>query len=211
MRTLIHNPRGLSLIELLAAVAISALLLSGAWRLLHMGLQSYQRGLQEVRVTQGARTVLTLMTRDVQRAMASRVPYGIRSMPSQPATPDGSRPRVDSLEMLIVPTLQESVKHAVPFSKEPQRLRYVPTPASQGLPVALQRATAVAESAYGEERRLVVHEHLQELSVRYFDGQHWHDAWQQPELPRALEIAVSVPGRSKQARAYRLTTLVTAE
>ena len=83
MRKFVSTARGLTLIEVMGALVVSALLLSGAWNLFQGGMQSYQRGLQEVRMTQGARALLTLVTRDIQRAMATRAPYGIRGTPQQ--------------------------------------------------------------------------------------------------------------------------------
>ena len=68
MRKFMSTPRGLTLIEIMGALAVSSLLVSAVWNLFHGSMQSYQRGLQDVRMTQRARTVLTLMTRDIQRA-----------------------------------------------------------------------------------------------------------------------------------------------
>ena len=78
MRQSVSTQRGLTILEMLGVIAISTILLSGAWQLFQGGMRSYQRGLQDVRMTQGARILLHLVTRDVQRAMAARVPYGIR-------------------------------------------------------------------------------------------------------------------------------------
>jgi prepilin-type N-terminal cleavage/methylation domain-containing protein len=68
MRQSVSTQRGLTILEMLGVIAISTVLLSGAWQLFQGGMQSYQRGLQDVRMTQGARALLHLITRDVQRA-----------------------------------------------------------------------------------------------------------------------------------------------
>lgn len=211
MRTLVHSPRGLTLLEVMATLMVSTLLLSGAWRLFESGIRSYHRGLQDVQLTQGARTLITMVTRDIQRAMATRLPYSIRGTASQSATTSADEPHTDRLEMLVMPTLPVSGNKDTLFSKAPQRIRYVSTPLPEGRVVALQRATAAVGRDDNVERFLLVHKHVQEFSVRYFDGQHWRSEWQQPEVPRALEIAVSVQGSGAQKKVYRFTTLVTVE
>src|SRR5262249_40262657 len=123
MRTFRSTPRGLTLIEMMGAVAVSTLLLSGVWSLFQSGMQSYHRGLQEVRMTQQARAMLTLMTRDIQRAMAAQAPYGIHGTPQPAAQDDGAR-RADQLVLLIVPP-PAARNQGAPLSGEWQRVRYV--------------------------------------------------------------------------------------
>ena len=55
MRKFVRTPHGLTIIEMMGAMLVSTVLLSGAWQLLQGGMQSYQRGLQTVRMTQGDR------------------------------------------------------------------------------------------------------------------------------------------------------------
>lgn len=211
MRTLVHSPRGLTLLELMAAIAVSTLLLSGAWRLVQNGIRSHQRGLQEVQMTQGTRSLLTIVTHDIQRAMATRLPYGIRGTSRQTAGQGTELSHGDHLEMLVLPPLPQNHAQDTPRRHGPQRIRYVFTPLRQGQEVALQRSTAAVGRDDSVERFRLVHEHIQEFSLRYFDGQRWRDEWQQPEVPQALEIAVSVRGGRQRARSYRFTTLVTAD
>ncbi len=47
---------------------------------------------------------------------------------------------------------------------------------------------------------MVVHSHVQEFRVRYFDGQAWYAEWQRAETPRALEIILIVQSGGAQAR-----------
>ena len=209
MRKFVRTPRGLTLIEMMGAMVVSTILLSSAWQLLQGGMQSYQRGLQDVRMTQGVRALLRLVTRDVQRAMAARVPYGIRgAAPQSPTAATGEGP-ADRLAMLTIPPLAapgEGGQH----SGEAQRIRYVLRALPESKTLALQRAVGTT-SEKPIERLLPVHEHVQEFSVRYFDGQTWHDAWQRAELPRAVEITLVVQSGGAQARASRFATLVTAD
>ncbi|MGE3542196.1 MAG: type II secretion system protein GspJ [Candidatus Tectimicrobiota bacterium] len=207
MRMFVHNSRGVTLIELMGAIVVSTLLLSGAWRLLQTGMRSYQKGLQEVQVTQGARTFLTMVTRDIQRAMAARLPYGIHGLPAQGA----EAPQADHLEILITPPLSSSSQPGSPSTQGSQRLRYLFTPAPAGQVMTVQRASTPAGQQDAGERLLLVHERLREFSLRYFDGQQWRNEWQQADIPRALEIAVSVQGLGPHPRAYRFTTLITAD
>src|SRR5205823_10006095 len=99
MRKFRGTPRGLTLIEIMGALAVSTLLLSGVWDLFQSAMQSYHRGVQEVRMTQRARALLTLMTRDIQRAMAAQAPYGIHGIPQPAAQADEAR-RADHLVLL---------------------------------------------------------------------------------------------------------------
>ena len=139
MRKFVRTPRGLTLIEMMGAMVVSTILLSSAWQLLQGGMQSYQRGLQDVRMTQEARALLRLVTRDVQRAMAARVPYGIRgAAPQSPTAATGEGP-ADRLAMLTIPPLAapgEGVQH----SGEAQRIRYVLSALPESKTFALQRA-----------------------------------------------------------------------
>ena len=100
MRQFVSTSRGLTIIEMMGAMLVSTILLSGVWQLFQGGMRSYQRGLQDVRMTQGARAVLRLVTRDVQRAMAARVPYGIRGATPQSSTLATGEGPADRLALL---------------------------------------------------------------------------------------------------------------
>ena len=209
MRQCISTPRGLTLLEILGVIVISSILLSGAWQLFQGGMQSYHRGLQDVRMVQGARALVHLVTRDVQRAMAARVPYGIHGTAPQPPTSDPAGRQGDRLAMLTLPAPAappEGVRH----SSVPQRIRYVLNAVPDSKTLALQRAVGTPSEPQ-RERVMVVHEHMQEFSVRYFDGQTWYAEWQRAELPQAVEITLIVQSGGAQARASRFATLVTAD
>ena len=161
MRQSVSTPRGLTILEMLGVIAISSLLLSGAWQLFQGGMRSYQRGLQDVRMTQGARTLLHLVTRDVQRAMAARVPYGIRGTAPQLSTPDTAGHQADRLAMLTLPS-PGAPPGGAPHGGTPQRIRYILKAVPDSKTLALQRAVG-APSEPQQERVMVVHEHVQEF------------------------------------------------
>src|SRR5437773_4445920 len=104
MRQFVNTSRGLTIIEMMGAMLVSTILLSGVWQLFQGGMRSYQRGLQDVRMTQEARALLHLVTRDVQRAMAARAPYGIQGAASQLSASDPAERPVDGLAMLTLPS-----------------------------------------------------------------------------------------------------------
>src|SRR5215470_5291162 len=139
MRQAVSTQRGLTVLEILGVIVLSTTLLSGAWQLFQGGMRSYQRGLQDVRMTQEARTLLHLVTRDVQRAMAARLPYGIRGTTPQFPTSEAAGRQADRLAMLTMPSPWPSSDGAS-HGGTLQRIRYVfnAVPASQTL--ALQRA-----------------------------------------------------------------------
>src|SRR4029450_8278187 len=97
MRQSVGTQRGLTILETLGMIAISTILLSGAWQLFQSSMRSYQRGLQDVRMTQGAGAWLRPVTRGVQGARSARVPHGIRGTAPQLSTSD-------SLAMLTLPS-----------------------------------------------------------------------------------------------------------
>jgi type II secretion system protein J len=208
MRQSVSTQRGLTILEMLGVLAISTILLSGAWQLFQGGMRSYHRGLHDVRMTQGARALLHLMTRDVQRAMAARVPYGIGGPASQLSAETAGR-QADSLAMLTLPS--PGVPHAgASHGGTLQRIRYVLNTVPGSKTLALQRAVGTA-SGPQMEQMMVVHRQVQALRVRYFDGQAWLAEWQRAELPRAVEITLMVQSGAAQAQASRFVTLVTAD
>jgi type II secretion system protein J len=204
MRQSVSSQRGLTILEMLGVIAISTILLSGAWQLFQGGMRSYQHGLQDVRMTQGARALLRLVTRDVQRAMAARVPYGMRGTAPQLATTETAGQQTDRLALLTLPP------EGAPHSGTLQRIRYVLNAVPNSKTLALQRAVG-ALSEPQMERMMVVQAQVQEFRVRYFDGQTWYAEWQRAELPRAVEITLMVQSAGAQARASHFATLVTAD
>ena len=209
MHRFVRTPCGLTLVEMLGAIAVSTILLSSAWQLLQGGMRSYHRGLQDVRMMHGARALLRLVSRDVQRAMAARVPYGIRGTAPQPLTSATARGQTDRLAMLTSPPLA-APGAGVEQRGVSQRIRYVLSPVPDSKTLALQRAVGTT-SEKQRERWMPVHASMQDFSVRYFDGQTWYDAWQRAELPRAVEITLVVQSGGAPVRASRFATLVTAD
>lgn len=194
--------QGLTLIEVMAVLAVSGLLLVGMWRLYHGSMRAYQRGLQEVRVTLGARTVLRRMTRDVQQALATAIPYGIRgTRPQSPPLADADR--------LELTAMTHPTAGAGQGSGTPQRIRYTLEPAAVKGTLALKRVSIPVDSDT-PERIIPLSERLSGFSVRYFDGQKWYDAWQRETLPQALEITVAFRSSGWLARTHRFTTVVTS-
>lgn len=208
MHKFMGTSRGLTLIEMMGTLVVSTILLSGVWNLFQGGMQSYQRGLQDVRMTQRTRALLTLMTRDIQRAMAAHVPHGIHGTPEPVARADAPG-RADRLVLLTAPP-PAALHQDVPSSGALQRVRYVFTAAPTSHTLALQRAVAAMDGKQ-TEHFMPVHEHVQTFHLRYFDGQTWSDTWQQAEVPRALELTLVVQSAGPQPRTYTFATLVTAD
>jgi len=208
MRKFMGTRRGVTLIEIMGALAVSTLLLGGVWNLFQGGMQAYRRGLQEVRMTQRTRALLTLMTRDIHRAMAAHVPYGIHGTP-QPAAQANDTRRADRLELLTAPP-PTGLKQSAQPGAELRRVRYIFTALPTDTALTLQRAVA-ATGGKQTERFVLLHEQVQAFHLRYFDGQTWSDEWQRAELPRALEITMVVQSGGRQSRPYRFATLVTAD
>ena len=208
MRQFVSTHHGLTILEILGAITISTLLLGGAWQLFQGGMWAYQRGLQDVRMTQGARAVLHLVTRDVQRALAAHVPYGIRGAAPLAPTSDTTGRQGDHLAMLTLPS-PGAPSVGAPHSSAVQRIRYILNAVPDSKTRVLQRAVGAPNESQLEHMMAVLAQ-VQEFSVRYFDGQTWYAAWQRAELPQAVEITLIVQSGGAQARASRFATLVTA-
>ena len=196
MRHFVDTPRGLTLIELMIVLAVSGLLLGGTWQLYHSSLQAYRHGLQEVRIALGARTVLRLMTRDVQNALASAVPYGVQGS----HLPHTSAAHADRLALTATadppPGLQTIQYYLEPTAGEGHR--------------TLKRALLSGEDRT-IQRVMPLNERLYGFNVRYFDGQIWYDSWQRADLPRALEITVLFQNTGSTSQVHRFTTMVVLE
>ena len=203
----ISRQKGFTLIEVMAVLAIGGLLLGGMWEIYHNSMRAYQRGLQEVRLTQGARTMLRLMTRDIQKAFATAAPHGIQGTQHQGA-PEADADRLE-LIMAVYPALGLS-SSPTPGLGIPQSVRYRLEPAPANGPLVLKRAV-VAAGSQATERSIPLGEGLHGLSLRYFDGQVWSHAWQRTTLPQALEITVVFRHSGGDTRTQRFTTVVTAD
>jgi type II secretory pathway component PulJ len=190
----------------MAVLAVSGLLLVGMWRLYHNSTRVYQRGLQDVRVAQGARLVLRFMTRDIQQAFATALPHGIRGTNHQSPVAEADRLELTTITYPVMKAGLVSTKSA----GVPQRIRYVLEPVAGEETLVLKRVSArvVGDAA---ERVIPLSKLLYSLSLRYFDGQAWYDTWQRTALPRAVEITVRLQSRGWYARTHRFTTVVTPD
>jgi type II secretion system protein J len=207
MRRLADWQSGFTLVEVMTVLAVSGLLLGGMWQFYHSSLYAYRRGLQEVRLTQGARTVLRLMTRDIQKALATAAPQSIQDT-QQPRVLTGDAERLEFIT--VVSPVSGILSQPAPDAGVPQRVRYVLEAASADGTRILKRAV-IALGSHTTERLIPLGEGVQELHFRYFDGQTWHETWQQATPPRALEITVAFQSRGGEVRTHRFSTMVTAD
>jgi hypothetical protein len=88
-----------------------------------------------------------------------------------------------------------------------QRVRYFLEPTTPHGPLRLQRAVAISGEGTAE-RITSLYEHVRALNCRYFDGNAWHDAWQQAGLPKAIEFVLTFQDRQHPVRSYRFATIV---
>lgn len=70
MTAILRNQRGFTLTELLIAMALLGMILSGVFALQQQGMQSYLMGASRVEVQQNARTSLELIVRELRSAQA---------------------------------------------------------------------------------------------------------------------------------------------
>lgn len=208
MHTPYAGSRGLTLIEIMIVVAVSSLLLGGAWRILAQSLDIYQRGLHHVRLTQGARAAMRMMIQDLQRVSTGAAQRHVHGTNDQRVPPNGEVVDADALTLETLPAAQTSspsVSVSIPGLN--QRVRYFLEPTTPHGPLRLQRAVAIAGEGTAE-RITSLYEHVQALNCRYFDGDAWHNEWQQAGLPKAIELVLTFQDRQHPVRSYRFATIV---
>jgi len=200
--------RGLTLIEIMIVVAVSTLLLGGAWRIVLQSMDTYKRGLHDIRLTQGARATMRMMIQDLQRVSTGAAQQHVRGTNEQRVPPNGEIVDADSLTLVALTEAQQS---ALPMSVSMpglnQQVRYFLEPNTPHGALRLQRAVATA-GAGTAERITLLHEQVQALNVRYFDGSTWHDEWQQTGLPQAIELVLTFQGGQRPVRSYRFATII---
>lgn len=200
--------RGLTLIEIMIVVAVSSLLLGGAWRILFQSMDTYKRGLHDIRLTQGARATMRMMIQDLQRVSTGAAQRHIRGTNDQRVPPNGEIVDADSLTLVTLPEAQQSLRlMSVSMPGLNQRVRYFLEPTTPHGPLRLQRAVATTGEGTAE-RITLLHEHVRALNFRYFDGSAWYDEWQQTGLPQAIELVLTFQGGQRPARSYRFATIV---
>jgi type II secretion system protein J len=208
MHTSYAGSRGLTLIEIMIVVAVSSLLLGGAWRIFFQSTDTYKRGLHDIRLTQGARATMRMLIRDVQRVSTGASQRHIHGTNDQRVPPNGEIVDTDSLTLVTLPEAPQS-SHPISVSMPGlnQRVRYFLEPTTLHGPLRLQRAVATPGGGTAE-RITLLHEHVRALNFRYFDGSAWHDEWQQTELPQAIELVLTFQEGQRPVRSYRFATTV---
>jgi hypothetical protein len=136
--------------------------------------------------------VLRLMTRDIQNALASAIPYGVQGV----HRPQTSAANADRLALTATADPAPGL----------QTIEYYLEPTAGAGHLTLKRALLSGEDRT-IQRVMPLSERLYGLHVRYFDGQAWHDSWQCADLPRALEVTVLFQNTVRLAQVYRFTTV----
>ena len=127
MQKLSGGQQGFTLVEVMAVLIVSGVLLTGMWNVYHGSLRLYQRGFRDTRVTQAARTVLTRLRRDVQQAFAIGLPYGIQGTQSQ----DPTAAATDRLALLTITSARVNPDPAAARGAGTlRRIRYALEPAA---------------------------------------------------------------------------------
>ena len=211
MRSLAAGRSGLTLIEVMIALVVSSLTLGLAWSLYHGGMRAYHRGLHEVALTQEARAVLTIMTRDIQRILPEAISYDLAD-PNRRGVSVAGQP--EAVDRLAITTIVYPPADTDPAAAERmvtvQRVRYFLEPATTGGKLTLKRAVT-PQGRDGPGSVIVLSERVHGLDLRYFDGHSWYDEWQHPGLPRALEIVIALQDGGRDSRPHRFVSLVALE
>lgn len=225
---------GLTLVEVMIALTVAGLIAGVAWDLFLGSLQGYRRGLREVALTQEARLVFSIITRDFQRAVTVTDLYGPQGPGAASIALTGrSEPSGRLLLTAVAPLPAEAEGPAAERPALLQRIRYLlePTSAAErpqqgnsqaegiGWPrqavgseatLILKRA-AVPLGGEEAERVIPLSKRLRELDLHYFDGQSWSNTWRRPGRPRALEIALVLQDGASDSHPQRFATIVALE
>jgi prepilin-type N-terminal cleavage/methylation domain-containing protein len=97
MRRWRAGSRGLTIIEIMAVIAVSSLLLGGAWQLVNQSMHAYKQGLHDIRLAQGARATMRIMIHDLQRVSAGAAQRRMSGTNDQ-RVPPGDRPQYAGIE-----------------------------------------------------------------------------------------------------------------
>jgi prepilin-type N-terminal cleavage/methylation domain-containing protein len=227
------HPAGVTLVEVMMALFVGSLIAGMAWNLFQGSLHGYRRGLREVALTQEARAVLSIITRDIQRAVTTDV-NGLQGLRPAGVALTGDLPQTGWLMFTAaVPAMRETEGAPAEPRVTLQRIRYYLEPASpEGRPEQLDiriRESQSGESGQGSRRKLVLKravaplgheaaeriiplgERLRRLELRYFDGHAWSEDWGRPGRPRALEIAIVLQDAGPDSSPQRFATIVALE
>jgi len=189
-----RRQRGFSLLELLLAVGIVALIFGAMYRSFSLGLAISQR--MENNLNPEAQRVLDYLSRDLRSAFPDQgkargvnflgSPQGMQFLATAPLNQ-----RADRTEDLI-------------------RVQYRLTPNSDGS-LALARLTSSAWS--GDEAEEILEKelsgHIQSLKFSYFNGQQWAGSWgEATALPQAVQIKIELKRNAGKSPPQTYSTIV---
>jgi len=234
MGRLAADDKGLTLVEVMIALAIGGLIAGLAWDLFQGSWHGYRRGLQEVALTQEARSVLSIMTRDLQRALTATEPSGFQGvLPGSVPLLDRRQQTGRLLITAVAPAAANMAEAPPSDAVKLQRIRYFLEPVSpeqqkssmrgglaglrgrqrtlipQGQ-LVLKRAVAPLDPE-SVERVIPLSERLRQLDLRYFDGHAWSEVWPRSDRPRAIEIAIVLQHGGPESTPRRFATTVALE
>jgi general secretion pathway protein J len=195
---------------MMAALAVSTMLIGGVWQLFHIGLQVYQRGVHNASATQDARQVLAIISRDIQEALAVAMPQGIHGTDGEQSTRTGTILEADGLDLETRAVVAARLPILTLPAASTTRVYYELEVLEEQPILRLRRRVAAGDGA-ASSRLMTLSEQVQRFRLRYFDGQDWSDNWQRASLPRAVEVSLVLQTPGRQARLHRFTTMVTAD
>jgi general secretion pathway protein J len=195
--------RGLTLIELLVAVAIFGILSAFAYRALTVVLESRGRIEQENRKWRG----LALFFARLEQDVAAAVPRPVRDAgdvlsPALAGAGAGAGVRINDGALMLTRTALAPEPGAV---EAPRRLGY----RLRGTVVELLTWSALDQGPRSEPRVVAVLDGVKALDLRYLDTRaQWHATWPPPvaAAPAALPAAVEV--RLELVSGERITRLL---
>ncbi|HNS49127.1 MAG TPA: GspJ family type II secretion system protein [bacterium] len=189
--------KGFTLLEMLLAMTMTALLASSLYASLRIGFRAREQSEKSLEPFRAAANAFDIMRRDLQ---STPPPRGILAGPFLGL--DGGE------------ALSESGYDSISFFTQPMgRLNAAPgiigleyrleIPGGESEPALTRLVTTnlLAPETPAAETQVICR-NVNEFNLRYFDGSEWFDNWdstgQTDNLPRAVEISLELPLASKE-------------
>jgi len=190
-----RNAPALTLIEVILAIALSAIVLGGAMAFYRHTLMARRTIEEQVRTTEATRRAMDLMTNELRTALAypslgigiegqwDRIQFVATSLPGPEAWDLSEREKVP-----IEPSYDlRLVGYGLQVIKDEQTGELV----TEGLTRTMQKVltTKVAEEGT-DVTSVLLSPYVKFVSFRYWQDGEWLDSWGGGDLPRAVEIVM---------------------
>jgi len=203
--------RGFTLIEVMLAVAILALVMVMLAGSFHAVATSKVHAEGRLDVDQQARVILTQMANEIRGAVQTPGPTSRVLLLGQGRMQGGV-----ALDSITVSTLDPGHRRALEGFGAEDTISYTAVPGVRRGRFILMRSQSSSLLGIGTGRNaavpVIIADNLLGLHIRYFDGNAWGESWNSQSLPPGrglpLEIAIDLALAAPNGAALRLSIMV---